>query len=255
MNTLNLIRKENYAIVQLNRGKVNAINHELMQELGQVFRDLDKDESVKGVILTGRPHCFSAGLDVGALIGGGVEGAQVFWDAYLNGLKALIEFRKPFVCAITGYAPAGATILALCADYRIMGKGAKHVMGMNEFNQSMQIPEMMGQVYAYHLGEVKAWEYVQGATLFNSDECLKIGLVNESVEVEEVMERAEKRMARYLKIYDKTFINTKANMRKGLLEIARNADVSEMIKVIVADISDPKTVAFISNFLAKLKKK
>ncbi|MFT4972744.1 MAG: 3,2-trans-enoyl-CoA isomerase [Paraglaciecola sp.] len=255
MNTLNLIKKEDYVIVELNRGKVNAIDSELMTELGQTFRDLEKDESVKGVILTGRPHCFSAGLDVGALLGGGADGARVFWDAYLNGLKALIEFSKPFVCAITGYAPAGATILALCADYRIMGKGAKHVMGMNEFNMSMQIPEMMGQVYIYHLGEVKAWEYAQTAKLFNSDEALAVGLVNESVEVEEVLERAEKQLARYIKVYQKTFVNTKAYFRKELLEIARNADISEMIKVIVADIEDPKTIAFISGFLAKLKRK
>ncbi|NNJ88979.1 MAG: enoyl-CoA hydratase/isomerase family protein, partial [Eudoraea sp.] len=68
MNTLQLINKEGYTIVQMNRGKVNAINFEMVQELRQVFGDIEKDDKVKGVILTGQPHYFSAGLDLIELV-------------------------------------------------------------------------------------------------------------------------------------------------------------------------------------------
>ena len=197
--TLNIELKDKYAIVQLNNGKVNAINTPLLKDLQTTFAALEQDEAIKGAILAGRPHVFSAGLDVMGLAT--MNGAQMvdFWETYMYVMQNLVNFSKPLVCAMTGYAPAGATILTLCTDYRIMGKGPKHVMGMHEFKMSMQIPEMLCDVYAYHLGELKSWKAIQQARLFNSDEALAEGLVDESVEVEEVMGRAEKHLK---KLYD-----------------------------------------------------
>jgi len=57
-------RKENYAIVQLDGGKVNQINTAMVRDLKHVFTVLDQDDSVRGIILSGRPHGFSAGLDI-----------------------------------------------------------------------------------------------------------------------------------------------------------------------------------------------
>lgn len=64
MNTLEVNYKDKYAIVQMNRGKVNAINFEMVQELRDTFHALEENVKVKGVILTGQPHYFSAGLDL-----------------------------------------------------------------------------------------------------------------------------------------------------------------------------------------------
>ena len=64
MNTLNITLKEDYVIVQLNRGKVNAVNLEMVRDLNKAFQSFKKDDSVRGVILTGQPHFFTAGLDV-----------------------------------------------------------------------------------------------------------------------------------------------------------------------------------------------
>lgn len=254
MNTIKLINKENYVIIELDNGKVNAINSEMTKELGEVFRNLDKDEKIKGVILSGKPHGFSAGLDVMELATGGEKGLRKFWVNYLTALQAMIRFSKPFVCAITGYAPAGATIFTLCADYRIMGRGEKHVVGMHEFKMSMQIPKMLCDVYAWHLGERSAWEAVLDAKLFNSDQALEMGLVNESCEVEEVLERAEKKLQKYIKVYGKTFSKSKAYFRKGLLDIANNANIDELVEIVVEDSSDPVAAKYVQQFLMSLKK-
>ena len=97
MNTLNITYKENYAIVQLDNGKVNAINTELAKELGEAFRVLEANETVKGVVLTGRPHAFSAGLDVMSMAGGGIKESKKFWEYYLDALQVMIRFPKPDV--------------------------------------------------------------------------------------------------------------------------------------------------------------
>ena len=127
----------------------------------------------------------------------------------------MVRFSKPFVCAITGFAPAGGTIYALCADYRVMARGEKHVMGMHEFKMSMQIPEMLCDIYTYVLGEEQAWKFIQNARLFNSDEALKIGLVHQSEEVEAVEPEAEKQLLKLMRVYAPVYKKSKGYFRKG----------------------------------------
>ena len=62
--TINVEYKNDYAIVQLNRGRANAINQEMVDDVRSTFSQLDNEESVRGVILTGQPGMFSAGLDL-----------------------------------------------------------------------------------------------------------------------------------------------------------------------------------------------
>jgi len=69
MNTLKIVKKDNYAIVQLNRGKVNAINFQMVGELSKAFQSFKEEETIRGVIITGKPHFFTAGLDVIELYG------------------------------------------------------------------------------------------------------------------------------------------------------------------------------------------
>ena len=253
ISTLQIEQKKDYTIVQIDNGKVNGITTKLLADLKDTFLSLDKDQSTKGIILTGRPHCFSAGINVKALALSTPEEVNEFWVQYHLALQAMVRFSKPFVCAITGYAPAGATILVCTADYRIMGKGEKHRIGMHEFKMSMQIPELLCDIYAYTLGEKQAWEAVQKAKLFTSDEALTVGLVNESVEVEEVLERAEKYMKRQVAVYDKVYIKSKRLFRKGLLAIV-DRDFAALEKDIAADNDDPKVKMMLQMFLASLKK-
>ena len=247
--------KDDYAIVQLNNGKVNAINTQLLLDLKEIFDALAKDKNVKGVVLSGRPHAFSGGLDVMSLATLDKEGMIHFWESYMLTLQAMVTFSKSLVCAITGYAPAGATILTLCTDYRIMGKGPKHVVGMHEFKMQMQIPEMLCDVYAYHLGEVKAWKAVQQAKLFNSDEALAEGLVDESVEVEEVLERAEAYLKKQIKIFPKVFAESKRILRKGLYKVVVDRDIKAIAKETVEFNDDPELKAKIVEFMMSLKNK
>ena len=253
ITTLQINQDKDYAVVQIDNGKVNGITTKLLADLKYTFRALDQDDGTKGVILTGRPHCFSAGINVKALALSTPAEVNQFWIEYHGALQEMVRFSKPFVCAITGFAPAGATILACTADYRIMGKGEKHKIGMHEFKMSMQIPELLCDIYAYVLGEKVAWEAVQKAKLFSSDEALEVGLVNESVEVEAVMERAEKYMKKQIAVYGKVYSTSKRFFRKGLLDIV-DRDFEPMLAEIASDNEDPYVRKMMEMFLASLKK-
>ncbi len=245
--------KNGYTIVQLDHGKVNAIDTDLARALYNQFIQLENDPNNKGVILAGRPHGFSAGLNIKYLATCGAEKATQFWIEYIKALQAMVRYSKPFVCAITGYAPAGATIFTLCADYRIMAKGEKHVIGMHEFKMSLQIPEMLCDIYAYQMGEKNAWAAVQNAQLYQSDEAVEVGLVNESVEAEEVLPRAEKHVKKLMHVLPVVYKQSKQFFRKDLLKIV-DRDAEVVAKEFIAFNTHPEILEMVDRFAATFKK-
>ena len=97
MHTLNITKKGGYAIVQIQRGKVNAINHQVVNEIRSAFSELGQDDSVRGVILTGIPHFFSAGLDVIELYGYDQMQMRQFMSDFGRMHIELVRFPKPLV--------------------------------------------------------------------------------------------------------------------------------------------------------------
>lgn len=216
MNTLTVTKKEKYAIVQMNRGKVNAINHEMVKELSEIFNRLEDDEAVKGVILTGKPHYFSAGLDLIELYQYDKEQIQDFFTAFGALYLQLVQFKKPFISAITGHSPAGGCVLAVTSDNRYMAEGDAYVIGLNEVAVNIQISQNLTEIYAFWMGEGLAHRYIMEGKLLNGKEALKAGLIDELVPLQMVLERSERQMKHYLKADEEILINTKKKLRKHL---------------------------------------
>lgn len=216
MKTLVLTKKESYTIVQMNRGKVNAINHEMVNELSEVFNILENDPEVKGVILTGQPHYFSAGLDLIELYRYDEKQIQEFFTAFGGLYLQLVQFKKPFISAITGHSPAGGCVLAVTSDNRFMAEGDTYVIGLNEVAVNIQISQNLTEIYAFWMGDGLAHRYIMEGKLLNGKEALAAGLVDELVPLDKVLERSEKQMKHYLKANQEILINTKKKLRKHL---------------------------------------
>lgn len=254
MNTIKIERKENYAIVQLNRGKVNAINHQMTNELQEAFTGLQSDDSVKGVILTGTPNFFSAGLDVIELYGYDQQQIKSFFTDFGMLHVQMATFTKPLVCAITGYAPAGGCVFAITADHRIMADGEKYTIGLNEVAVNIQISNNIIDAYAFWIGKGRAHEFVLDGKLLNVKEALACGLVNQMVPLEEVIPAAEKKMQQYLMANETIFKNTKQKLRKSWLdglETDGSKDLGEAIKLWWS----PEVRAKMKAFVESLQKK
>ena len=249
---LKVTKNDGLAVVTIDHGKVNAIDAELSRDLESAFLDLGGDDYIQGVVLAGKPDCFCAGLNVMTMAKADKEGLREFFSTYLYALQTMVRFEKPLVAAVSGFAPAAGTILALTADYRVMAKGRKHTMGMNEFNMSLQIPKMMGDIFAYYLGEPRAWINVQQASMYTSDEALALGLVNESVEQEAVLERATAHCRKLMEVHPVVFRRTKRYLRRGLLEVVDHG-VDEMLDTIAEDFSDPVFKKMMERFVASLQ--
>lgn len=218
MNTLEVKYKDHYAIVQMNRGKVNAINFEMVQDLPDIFGKLEANPEVKGVILTGQPHYFSAGLDLIELYQYDKPQMKDFFVSFGALYLELVQFKKPFISAITGHSPAGGCVLAITSDNRYMAEGDKYVIGLNEVAVNIQISQNLCEVYAFWMGDGLASRYIMEGKLLSGQEAVAAGLVDELVPLENVLERAEEQMRHYMKADQEILVNTKAKIRKHLLD-------------------------------------
>ena len=228
METLQLTRKNGYAIVQLTRGKVNAINDQMVTEVRNTFQSLEDDDSIYGVILTGIPHYFSAGLDVIELYGYNEDQIRNFFINFGEMYNELLKFSKPFICAVTGFSPAGGTVIAITADYRIMAEGEKYSIGLNEMAVNVQISQKLVDGYSFWLGEGTANQFILDGKLLNPDEALSCGLVNEVCPQEKLLSKAEKKMQHYLSADPDIFKNTKYKIRKKLIQAIGEGEGKEL---------------------------
>src|SRR5215813_10243951 len=131
MGNVRVERQGGIATVALSRGKVNAVNEDMVEELRFVFGDLADRRDVDGVVLTGDGSFFSFGFDVPALYGLTPEAFLAFLKRFAALYTELFELPKPLVCAVNGHAAAGGCMLALTADARVMAEGRGRI-GLNE---------------------------------------------------------------------------------------------------------------------------
>src|SRR5690554_530456 len=125
---LKVTQDNNIAIFELNNPPVNALGHQMREELQAALNQAMADESVDAVVIIGNDRAFSAGADISEF------GADATWASpnLPELLNELEEAAKPVVAAISGTALGGGLELALACDYRIAG--AKARLGLPEVN-------------------------------------------------------------------------------------------------------------------------
>lgn len=257
MNTLNINVKENYHIVQLDRGKANVLNQELVNELRQFFRDAEQDDTIGGVVLTGKPHFFSGGVDLLEVYHYAPEEIRHFWGSFLQLATEMLRFSKPLIAAITGHSPAGGCILACTCDYRVMAIGDKYQIGLNEMVVGIAPRKSILDLYAFWIGQRKAYQYLLEGYLMNGKEALSLGLVDELVAQEQTLLQAEAKMKHYLQLPLKAFRQTKKALKAELIHAMSNnfeTDLELLHQQLMSDESR-QIMGQVVKFLEARKKK
>ena len=184
-----MAKENNIGVVQLNRPNVlNALSFGLMSELVNGLEELDKDEAVKVIILTGSGRAFTAGADlaemsratpVDLLLGRRFE----LWDR-------IRKISKPIIAAVDGYCLGGGNELAMSCDVIIASETA--TFGQPEINVGI-IPGAGGtQRLTRAVGKYKAMEMILTGKSISAEEAYRVGLVNRVVPPESLMEEAKK---------------------------------------------------------------
>jgi len=193
MEYANLIvaRDEHLATITINRPKaLNVLNRATMGELSAAVDELEGDEIVRCVILTGAGEkAFVAGADINELkaISCANEGAQ--FAAWGQSILIRIEnLSKPVIAAINGHALGGGCELAMACDIRLAAEHAK--MGQPEVNLGI-IPGWGGtQRLPRLVGKGRAKWLILTGDIISAQEALRIGLVDSVMPVGELMDKA-----------------------------------------------------------------
>ncbi|MBK7721511.1 MAG: enoyl-CoA hydratase/isomerase family protein [Austwickia sp.] len=182
--------------IRLDRPKMNALNIEIQDALGQISREVTERKDIGAVIIYGGEKVFAAGADIKEMETMSYTDMVDRAAALQNSFLAVSRIPKPTCAAITGYALGGGCELAMCADFRIAASDAK--LGQPEILLGV-IPGAGGtQRLARLVGPSKAKDLVFSGRFIDAAEALAIGLVDEVVEPDQVYAAARARMGRYV---------------------------------------------------------
>ena len=127
---------EHVALLRMDDGKVNAMGPAMLRGFPEAWR---KTEDARAVVIAGNAKAFCAGLDLKTLPTLDESQLVGFADDLLACFRAVNDDPRPVIAAVEGPAIAGGAILALCADVRIVGPGAR--MGVTEVPVGVPFPE------------------------------------------------------------------------------------------------------------------
>ena len=175
-------------IVTLNRPKqLNALNDQLMDELGAALKGFDADPAIGCLLITGSEKAFAAGADIGAMAS--YSFADVYKGDYITrNWEQIRQIRKPVIAAVSGFALGGGCELAMMCDFIIAADNAR--FGQPEIKLGI-IPGAGGtQRLPRAVGKAKAMDMVLTGRMMDAAEAERAGLVSRVVALDKLMEEA-----------------------------------------------------------------
>ena len=173
-------------LITLNRPKqLNALNDQLMDELGAALLAFDADDKIGCIVITGSERAFAAGADIPTMA------PHSFMTAFKSGLisknwETILQVRKPVIAAVAGFALGGGCELAMMCDFIIAADTAK--FGQPEIKLGI-IPGAGGtQRLPRAISKSKAMDMILTARMMDAAEAERAGLVSRVVSADKLMD-------------------------------------------------------------------
>lgn len=243
--------------IRLARPPVNALNTELCRALIHAV-DGAVAAGVRGIVLTGNERIFSAGMDVPYLLSLGDDRHALSnaWQAFFGAARALADSRVPVVAALTGHAPAGGCVLALCCDYRVMARSPDparpFALGLNETQVGLVAPEGIQRLMRRLVGPHRAERLLVAGEMVAAERALELGLVDELVDQDQVVARSIEWVDALLQLPHHPMLQTRAIARADVVE-AMSPELIQLERFVDA-WDAPDTQAALRELVAKLRK-
>ncbi len=167
------------AVIYMNNPPMNVLCTELLKELDKVLIELEKDNELRAVIVTGKGKAFVAGADIKEMKDMSAHEAKSFAELGQGVLNRFESLHVPVIAAVNGFALGGGTEVALACDIRIASETAR--FGQPEVNLAV-IPGFGGtQRLARCIGLGKSKELIYTGDIIGADKAYEIGLVQQLV--------------------------------------------------------------------------
>jgi len=219
-----LVDIENHVmLITLNRPEaLNALNAQLLGELGNALATADKDKNVRAIIITGSEKAFAAGADIKEMAEKGF--VDMFAEDYFTAeTEMLLKTRKPIIAAVSGFALGGGCELAMMCDFIIASDTAK--FGQPEVNLGVMAGIGGTQRLTRFVGKSKSMEMNLTGRFMSAAEAESSGLVSRVVQAKDLLKDAkataqkiaEKSMLSVMAIKESVNRSYETTLREGLL--------------------------------------
>jgi enoyl-CoA hydratase len=194
---LRVIKDGNIAIVTIDRPELkNALNLPLLESIGNALADLEKDEEVNAVVLTGSQEVFCAGFDMNTLMSLGEEKTKKI-DIIEKAFLSVLRFPMPVIAAVSGPAIAAGFDIMVLADIRVFSESAR--VGQSELRWAVTpLNDPLWKI----VGLGRAKELTMTARIYGAEEAKEMGLANYVYPLESYLEEA-KNLARRIAAFDR----------------------------------------------------
>ncbi|MHA6792464.1 enoyl-CoA hydratase/isomerase family protein [Pseudonocardia bannensis] len=205
------------AVIRLAREPVNAMDVEFLEAIWKEIRELPGGVA-RAAVITGAGNTFSAGVDLGRLLGGGQHYVHNFLPLLSRVFEALFTCPLPVVAAVNGDAFTGGCVLACCADRRLMADGDGRI-GVRALKVGLPMPRIALEILKFAVGETTATKLMLGAETHLPREAARYGLIDEVVGPTELLDRAVDEATRMAEeVPADTFNVTKSQLHRDTVE-------------------------------------
>jgi enoyl-CoA hydratase/carnithine racemase len=231
MNFLRTEQKDGITMVILSRGKVNAINEFVVDELSECVRSLVEDRETKAIVLTGSGKFFSFGFDIPEFLGYGRADFIRYLVKFCNLYTQIYLCPKPVIACLNGHTIAGGCMIAIACDYRIMISGKARI-ALNELNFASSV--FAGSVEALRacVGNRNAETVLLSGAMYSAEEALKMGLVDQVVSEAELGQETKKIACVFAEKDGVAFKSIKYLLRKDLAETMRKKEKESILEFV-----------------------
>ncbi len=190
MEFIQLERDNELLLLKLARGKANALNAAMIEELIVACEEAATDATILGIVLASdRPKFFSSGFDVAEVFAYDRDAMSAFFGRFIDLYEKLLRLPKPIVAAVNGHAFAGGAVLALACDERVLAEG-ECGFALNEVNLGIVLTPGVVRMATGAMSSQAARALILAGRTLAPAQALETGLAHELTPSELTLERA-----------------------------------------------------------------
>jgi Delta3-Delta2-enoyl-CoA isomerase len=208
-------KNEHIATLTLSRGKVNALNDAMVDELRANLIALENDQETRAIILTGSGKFFSFGFDVPEFLSFSKERFTDYLTNFTDLYTYIFLYPKPVVAALNGHTVAGGCMLALACDHRVMISGKARI-SLNEIVFGSSVFAGSTEMLKFCAGSANATKILYTGDMYSANDALSLGIVNDVATEENIVSLSRQIAARIAEKPADAFAGIKALLRGAI---------------------------------------
>ena len=236
--------RDGIAVLRIEHGKANTLD---MESCNAVVEAFEHAGDARAVVLTGAGRIFSAGVDLFRVLEEGKPYIEAFVPAMCRAFERVFVHPAPVVAAANGHAIAGGCLLVAAADQRLMAQGAARI-GIPELQVGVPFPPIALEIMRSATPPQHFRTIVYRAETYEPAAALALGLIDEVVEPEALLDRALATAERLASVPADTFAITKREIRRPPMDRIRSL-AQTTAQEVQAQWLEPRTLDRIRAYL------